>query len=169
MSSSDSTGTPHRKLWNVFGCCGGGHNQPLGPCSSKTSSYNGRVGALHCTYFVDGGNNVGGDNAQHWSWRSKVAWQLAGWVNGWLAAPVSDYSTTPWLHLSSWNLPDSQFCSKSKTELKCSRHRTKLGEGDSAQKKCIPGGGDTAHIFWTGFNRGGHHTSKQAPSTHWIC
>ena len=26
-------------------------------------------------------------------------------------------------------------------------HRTKLGGGDTAQKKCIPGGGDTAHIF----------------------
>ena len=69
-----------------------------------------------------------------------------------------------WLHLGSWKLPDSQFCSKSKTEPKCSRHRTKLGGGDTAQKKCIPGGwghrtyflnrvpigrGDTAHTFWT--------------------
>ena len=54
-----------------------------------------------------------------------------------------------WLYLASWNLPDSQFCLKSKTEPKCSRHRTKL-ERDTAQKKCIPGGGDTAHTFWTG-------------------
>ena len=49
-----------------------------------------------------------------------------------------------WLHLASWNLSDSQFCSESKTEPKCSRHRTKFGGGDTAQKKCI-------HIFWTGY------------------
>ena len=56
--------------------------------------------------------------------------------------------------------------------------------GDTAQKKCIAGGGDTAHIFWTGCQQcgweghrtyflngrpigGGHRTSKQAPSTNY--
>ena len=55
------------------------------------------------------------------------------------------------LYLASWNLPDSQFCSESKTEPKCSRHRTKLGGGTPHRKSAYQKeGGDTAHIFWTG-------------------
>ena len=38
-----------------------------------------------------------------------------------------------WLHLASWYLPDFQFGSTSKTEPKCSRHRTKWGGGTRVQ------------------------------------
>ena len=49
-----------------------------------------------------------------------------------------------WLHLASWNLSDSQFCSESKTEPKCSRHRTKFGGGTPHRKSV--------------YGEGGHHT-----------
>ena len=73
---------------------------------------------------------------------------------------------TSWalLHFASWNLPDSQFCSKSKTEPKCSRHRTKL-EGTPHRKSVywhtyflnrVPIGRWTPHILSEqGANRGG--------------
>ena len=55
-------------------------------------------------------------------------------------------------------LLDSQFCSESKTELKCSRHRTKLEWGGGHHKVKV----------YTG--RGGHHTVKvytgRGDSTH---
>ena len=53
-----------------------------------------------------------------------------------------------WLHLASWNFPDYQFWSKSKTEPKSSRHRTKLGKGGHYPEKVYTGRVDTAHIFW---------------------
>ena len=85
---------------------------------------------------------------------------------------------------TSLNLPDSQFCLKSKTEPKCSKHSIKLGGGEHRTEKVysgrrghrtyflnrVPIGGGTPHIpFGQGANRGGHRTSKQAPSSHWIC
>ena len=35
----------------------------------------------------------------------------------WLAGSVSDYNTTSWLHLASWNLPDPQLSRESKMEM----------------------------------------------------
>ena len=48
----------------------------------------------------------------------------AGWVGGW----SSDYSTTSWLHLASWNLPDSQPSWESKMEPECGK-KTYTGRG----------------------------------------
>ena len=39
-----------------------------------------------------------------------------------LAGSVSDYSTTSWLHLESWNLPDSQLSWESKMEPECGNY-----------------------------------------------
>ena len=67
-------------------------------------------------------------------------------ISQWVS--ISSHAKKLRFHLTSthhWNLPDSQFCSESKTEPKCSMHRTKFGV-DTAQKKCIPGGG-TPHLF----------------------
>ena len=72
------------------------------------------------------------------------------WLTSSARSATLEDTSWAWLHLASWNLSDSQFSSESKTEPKFSRHRTKLGGGDTAQKKCIPGGGDTAHVFWKG-------------------
>ena len=52
-------------------------------------------------------------------WLIMVKYQsrlTAGWGAGWLAGSVSDYSTTSWLHLASWNLPDPQLSWESKME-----------------------------------------------------
>ena len=71
-----------------------------------------------------------------WSQSWKKGWGVSGWKTnvvrtpyndeihsrltaGWLAGPVSDYSTTLWLHLASWNLPDSQLSWESKMEPEC--------------------------------------------------
>ena len=56
------------------------------------------------------GNNRVGDTTQNWENQSKYT---AGWLAGWLK---SDYSTNLWLHLASWNLPDSQLSWVSKME-----------------------------------------------------
>ena len=50
------------------------------------------------------------------------------------------------LQNGTWQILNFSQNPRQKTESKCSRHRTKLG-GDTAQKKCILGGGDTAHTF----------------------
>ena len=52
---------------------------------------------------------------------------------------------------TSWNLPDSQFCSKSKTEPKRSRHRHKFFGGGHRTEKVYTRRGDTAHIFLIGY------------------
>jgi len=48
-------------------------------------------------------------------------------------------------------LPDSQFCLESKTEPEWKKNY--IG-GDTAQKKCILGGGDTAHTLLTRVTHG---------------
>ena len=60
-----------------------------------------------------------------------------------------DYSTgiphkknNLWLHLTSWNLPDSQLCLESKTDPSVAEWG-----GDTAQKTDILEGGDTAHTL----------------------
>ena len=58
----------------------------------------------------------GGDRHNRWGQTKTVGTLLLALIvkyqcrltAGWLAGSVSDYSTTLWLHLASWNLPDSQ-------------------------------------------------------------
>ena len=66
-----------------------------------------------------------------------------------------------WLHLQSWNLQDSQLCLESKTEPSVAKAQNYMeGGGDTAQKKRILGGGDTAHTLLMGKQLGwGHRTT----------
>ena len=54
-------------------------------------------------------DNWGGDTAQNICSRKSI-WSVAGWPF------LSGYITTSWLHLASWNLPDSQLSWESKME-----------------------------------------------------
>ena len=68
-------------------------------------------------------------------------------------------------YLASLNLPDSQVCLESKTEPEWKKNY--IG-GDTAQKKCILGGGDTTHTLLMGgtIGAGTPHT-LQTPSRNW--
>ena len=50
------------------------------------------------TFLMGGTIGVG---TPHNIERIKVGTLLAGWLGGWVAGSVSDYSTTLWLHLAS--------------------------------------------------------------------
>ena len=57
-------------------------------------------------------------------------------------------------------MSDSQLNLESKTEMSVAKAQNYIGGGDTAQKKCKPGGG-TPHILPEQVDkRGGHHTSK---------
>ena len=64
------------------------------------------VGGGHRTYFVDGGNNLGGDTAQHSGVYNLPGVWMGGWVDGWPV--IAGNNATLWLHLASWNLLESQ-------------------------------------------------------------
>ena len=76
----------------------------------------------HRTYFVNEGNNWGGDTAQHWKQKQllKLDWVVgsglvwSGLVGSGLV--LTENNTTSWLHLASRNLPDSQLSCESKME-----------------------------------------------------
>ena len=64
------------------------------------------VGGERRTYFVDGGEQLG------WGHRTtlKDKTELAGRSgrSGRVGSVLTEIDTTSWLHLASWNLPDSQ-------------------------------------------------------------
>ena len=52
---------------------------------------------------------------------SKLRWRVGGWVGGWMDGWMDGWvftgnNATSWLHLASWNLPDSQLNWESKME-----------------------------------------------------
>ena len=62
------------------------------------------------TYFVDGGT-IGVRTPHNIERETKLGGQFGSALSG--------KNTTSWLHLASWNLPDSQLSSESKMEPEC--------------------------------------------------
>ena len=86
-------GTTHIEM------CSDVHTKVGTPHIEMCSDVHTRVGTPHieiprCSYW-------GGDTAQI---SKLMRWD--GWVGGWVY--YSDNNATSWLHLASWNLPDSQ-------------------------------------------------------------
>ena len=55
-----------------------------------------------------------------------------GWVDGWPI--IAGNNTTPWLHLASWNLPDSQFGWESKMEASVAINKIRGGVTKKKEK-----------------------------------
>ena len=74
---------------------------------------------------------------------STILWLL--WTTSSARSATLEDTSWAWPHLASWNLPDSQFCSDSKTEPNLSRHRNKLGGTPHRKSVYLEVG--TPHIF----------------------
>ena len=88
------------------------------PCVANAPNY---IGGGHRTYSVDVGNNWSGDTAQHLKKELKLL--ISNWWGGVAGWSQLHNIATSWLHLASWNLPDSQHSWESKMEPECDNWR----------------------------------------------
>ena len=128
-------GTPHIPIWNIW------------------SNVQTRVGTPH--KILRCLRSRGGDTA-HSNWGKKYQKPIERGgtphiynemkdrrvMDGWMV--LCDYNATSWLHLASWNLPDSQLSWESKMEPSVAKIK-------KSEKSSNGNWGDTAHM------EGGHH------------
>ena len=61
------------------------------------------------TNIIGGDRHKGGDRHNRWNLPDFQLPNIGGgWMAGWLGGILTENNATSWLHLASWNLPDSQ-------------------------------------------------------------